>query len=974
MSTTHGFGDEAFLQFDPYEGPDSVVVSPTMNLLSSDIDSLVLDDDDSSMLIKGSEVAAGSDDPMDKGKKALRSLPIMIAPLATDLDDFVMSPTWSACSSYPNTPDAMSALSSPEASGSSSFPSFSLGSFSTVWASSVSASNPDELGGLSVDRSVVDLQDRKGKGKAAWDDEIPSTSPPLPLSPVVIHGFPSQVASSSSSSNEPLIEHTSASVEFSVAQSASSFSTIHRVLPPSRRHSFSHSHTLIRSKHPSSLTRLKAKFNSPNRTHTRRVLSKKIITPPAQLAIPQLTPASNVHVHSPASLSLEVELPLEHDEALANYASAHTIFKAKGRSYSSPLPMSALDYIPARPEDVFVPIVHASKNLFDEVLPKELKLEVLLSLVAIHENDRRKVLGHADWSVTKSISSKNRWLGKDRAVRELVKLSRVSKVWRDLIYDGQLWSTLDFHSFPSMPRTLISSIAKCGGRFISSIDFSGHVHISPSTLQEITDNMCIFGSASLSIPFTQLTSINFRGCSALSTRSLHYLLVRSPRLRQVCFRGLHCVTNTTCDIIAMYCPRVTKLDMNRCHNMDAEGVKRLAVAVKARGELLQLTELRISGIRNIDDSTMSLLGQVAPFLEVLDLSYARHLHNSALEAFVALDDDDEEGYESVLLTAREAGRDPSDFRRYRRRITRLRHLSLSSCMLLTDIACSHLAYTVPRLEFLELGGIGEELGDDGLIRLLNTTPLIRRLDLEDASEITDAVLDAITPGPSSSTSSSQQPAELEPGHALEHLVISYAAGVTDDALLALVQACSNLKVLEADNTRMGASVLRKFCELQRPGSKIVAVDCRSITESVVKELAPLVRPRRGWRGYDARKLRFLDGRDFGVNSKERDKEKEAIMKVAFGQDELDEKRVVLKTFYSWQTVDAVWSARDKRRKGISRRKANESLDSDTEDVDGGIRVGGTRWWTPGGRRSRSASGSNSPLIITDPTADTCVIM
>lgn len=416
--------------------------------------------------------------------------------------------------------------------------------------------------------------------------------------------------------------------------------------------------------------------------------------------------------------------------------------------------------------------------------------------------------------------------------------------------------------------------------------------------------------------------------------------------------------------------------MNRCHNMDAEGVKRLAAAVKARGELLQLTELRISGIRNIDDSTMALLGHVAPFLEVLDLSYARHLHNSALDAFVALDDDDEEGYKSVLLTAREAGRDPSDFGRYRRRITRLRHLSLSSCMLLTDFACSHLAYAVPSLEYLELGGIGEELGDGGLIRLLNTTPMIRRLDLEDASEITDAVLDAITPKASSSSSSSQQPAELEPGHALEHLVISYAVGITDDALLALVQACSNLKVLEADNTRMGASVLRKFCELQRPGSKIVAVDCRSVTESVVKELAPLVRPRRGWRGYDARKLRFLDGRDFGggVHNKERDKEKEAIMKVALGQDELDEKRVVLKTFYSWQIVDAVWSARDKRRRRISRRKADESLDSDTEDVDGGIRVGGTRWWTPGGRRSRSASGSNSPLIITNPTADTCVIM
>jgi F-box/leucine-rich repeat protein 2/20 len=278
---------------------------------------------------------------------------------------------------------------------------------------------------------------------------------------------------------------------------------------------------------------------------------------------------------------------------------------------------------------------------------------------------------------------------------------------------------------------------------------------------------------------------------------------------------------------------------------------------------------------------------------------------------------------------------------------------------------------------LELGGIGEELSDEGLIRLLNTTPMIRRLDLEDADHITDAVLSALTPGPSDTTKDTS----TEPGHALEHLVVSYAIGITDGALLALIERCTRLKVLEADNTRIGPSVLHRFCELQRADSKIVVVDCRSVTEMVVKELAPKVRPRKGWRGWDARKLRFLDGRDFGaVNNGEKDREKEAIMKVAQGQDELDENRVVLKSFYSWQIVDAVWSARDKRRKAISRRKANDSsgsMETDSEDTSNGVGGSrtGIRWWSPGGRRSRSASGSNSPLVMPDPSSgDTCVIM
>ncbi|KAF9074987.1 hypothetical protein BDP27DRAFT_1213285 [Rhodocollybia butyracea] len=796
--------------------------------------------------------------------------------------------------------------------------------------------------------------DRKGKGKER--DNEPSSLFPLSFSS----------ATTSIETREPVISSLDelGDVERTCDQSAPLSTTTYRT-SLSRRHSLSHTIT----RRPSSLTRLKAKFSSP-RTYRKVLFKKKLPTPPAQIAIPQLTPTVDVHTHSPAPLSLEVKLPLG-EIALETVMPVHTLFRTKGRSNSSPLPVSALDYIPVHSEDLFAPIpIPSSRNLFDEVLPKELKLHILMSLVALHESDQVKLISQADWSITRAISSKNRWLGRDRAVREMVKLSRVSKTWRNLIYDGQLWSTLEFRAFPTMSKVLLSNIAKSGGRFINSIDLSGHVHVSPTTLIDIADNMCF----SPPFAFTQLTSLNLRGCTALSTRSLHYLLVRSPALKQVCLKGLHAVTNKTWDIIAMYCPRITELDLNRCPNMDAAGLKSLALTYKARGELLQWTELRVSGLKNINDSVMELLGQVAPFLEVLDLSYARQLHNSALDAFVALQDS-ALATESVLLTSREAGRDPSDYNRYRRRVTRLRHLSLSSCNLLTDIACSHLAHTVPRLEFLELGGIGDELGDEGLIRLLNTTPMIRRLDLEDAVEISDALLSAITPGPPAAKNGAT---DLQPGHALEHLVISYATEITDNALLALIRGCTRLKVLEVDNTHIGPSVLRKFCELRRTGSKIVAVDCRSIPEGVVKDLAPLIRPRRGWRGWDARKLRFLDGRDFGVsqsNSGERDKEKEAIMKVALGQDELDEARVVVKTFYSWQLVDAVWSARDKRRKAISRRKANESsgsTETDPEELNG---VDRTRWWSPGGRSSRSASGSNSPLALPDANGgDTCVIM
>jgi len=242
--------------------------------------------------------------------------------------------------------------------------------------------------------------------------------------------------------------------------------------------------------------------------------------------------------------------------------------------------------------------------------------------------------------------------------------------------------------------------------------------------------------------------------------------------------------------------------------------------------------------------------------------------------------------------------------------------------------------------------------------LLNTTPDIRKLDLEDACEITDSVLAALTPGARPATPTPSPP-EPEPGHALEHLVISYAVNVTSEAVLVLMRGCTRLRVLEADNTHIMSSVLREFVRITRKrkirDGKIVAVDCRGIGESVVRELAESIRPRQGWRSYGARKLKYLDGRD--------------NEDLSVGQDECDERRVVLKSFYSWQTVDAVRAAREKRRKSSARRVVNESNATLTDEEDSSPR--GTRWWTPGGRRG---SGGNSPTVIDITNNDGCRIM
>ena len=402
--------------------------------------------------------------------------------------------------------------------------------------------------------------------------------------------------------------------------------------------------------------------------------------------------------------------------------------------------------------------------------------------------------------------------------------------------------------------------------------------------------------------------------------------------------------------------------------MDANGIQALATAAISRQQHLPLKELRLSGLKNATDSMMAALGKAAPYLEVLDLSYARQLHNSALEAFVACDGHDgvDLGVETVMVIARDLGRDSNGrIGKLRRRVTRLRHLVLSSCLFLTDTACSNLAFSVPKLEFLELAGNGVGMKDGGLVRLLSTTPYIRRLDLEDAFDITDDVLIAITPATENIFRKADAQEVKQPGHVLQHLNISFAANIGDSALLALIRNCPRLTVLEADSTRMGSTVLKEFIQLSRQrkaiNSKIVAVDCRGIGESFVKEMSPMTRPRLGWRAYGARKLLYLDAKD----------ENEEDLKI--GQDECDEYRVVLKSFYSWQTVDAVKAVMEKRKKSTLGRSRSD-LSNETSELD--VSESGrssTRWWSPSGRR-RGGSGRTSPASLPDVNNDGCRAM
>ncbi len=100
--------------------------------------------------------------------------------------------------------------------------------------------------------------------------------------------------------------------------------------------------------------------------------------------------------------------------------------KANGRSNSDPFPLPyAFDLVSSDTSDAFVPITVINRpNLFDGILPREIRLRIFGSLVKIYEEDHARKIYQGRWTANKA--SKNKWVGRDRGVREIIRLRRVS--------------------------------------------------------------------------------------------------------------------------------------------------------------------------------------------------------------------------------------------------------------------------------------------------------------------------------------------------------------------------------------------------------------------------------------------------------------------------------------------------------------------------------------------------------------------
>lgn len=361
--------------------------------------------------------------------------------------------------------------------------------------------------------------------------------------------------------------------------------------------------------------------------------------------------------------------------------------------------------------------------------------------------------------------------------------------------DGQLWKETDLReaAYYLPPSSLLTLLSLNQGAYIRTLALHGWRDVPANAFAVAMGHAPGKG---LRPATSQLRKLDLQGCTSLTAAALESIIVNSSELEWLSLRGLHHVDHNVVEAIRGLSMKLKHLDLSYCRPIPL-----MDEGIFNQGDSWPfLKTLKLGGGSGGHD-VLEALADAAASLETLDLSYSS-IDDADILSFVTLppsrypeafvnsksgrnrNEDDELG--ALMLTPSQAGELDNTYPcdgMVPRRVTKLRHLNISHCPHITQDAAAYLAYAVPLLEILEMAGVGEMSSDDGIVALFQTTPRIRKIDIDGATMASDLVLSALTPSRVESAG---------PGHQLEVLSIGQCTRMTSDAALKLLRACPKL--------------------------------------------------------------------------------------------------------------------------------------------------------------------------------------
>lgn len=391
--------------------------------------------------------------------------------------------------------------------------------------------------------------------------------------------------------------------------------------------------------------------------------------------------------------------------------------------------------------------------------------------------------------------------------KELVRASIVNHLFYKICYDGQLWTCFDASEFyTDIPAESLAKIIEAAGPFIKDLNLRGCVQVEHYDRADVVVKSC-----------KNLINATLEGCRNFQRATLHTLLANNERLTHLNLTDLAAVNNGSCKIISRSCPQLESFNVSWCSHMDSRGIKMvLAGCPKLRD--LRAGEIRgFSGPQGLEVATAIF---ETNNLERLILSGCADISDETLQTIIHGVDPEIDILSNRTLVAPR----------------KLRHLDLSRCTQITDYGLKALVYNVPVLEGLQLSGCNL-LTESSISSLINTTPNLSHLDLEEVSELTNTFL-------------SEHLAKSACAPRLEYLSISYCQNLGDSGMLPVIRACTNLRSIDMDNTRISDLVLAEAASMVRARSarssldsclpqvslRLIVFDCGNVTWTGVREI------------------------------------------------------------------------------------------------------------------------------------------
>ena len=389
--------------------------------------------------------------------------------------------------------------------------------------------------------------------------------------------------------------------------------------------------------------------------------------------------------------------------------------------------------------------------------------------------------------------------------KEIVRCSAVSKRWHNMCFDGQLWSNLDTQEYyQDIPAASLTKIIERAGPFVRDLNLRGCVQMPESwgkVGQNIT-NAC-----------RNLEYFSLEGCR-IDRSSVHYFLLRNPRLIHINLSGMKGLSNSALRIIAQNCPQLEHLNISWCENVDSRGLIRVVQSCS------RLKDLRAGEVKGLDDQALLLELFNRNTLERLFVDHCVELDDNALQVLIqGVDPEIDPLTERAVVSPR-----------------KFRHLDLSRCSQLTDKGIKCLAGNVPNLCGLQLSYC-EELTDDALTGILESTPYMTHLNLEEVDHLSNSTLQTLARSPCAPV--------------LQHLNISYCENLGDSGMLRVIKSCPRLRTVFMDNTRVSDLILTEAAaqirirDRKNPlatnspptvGLHLVVYDCQNVTWTGVREI------------------------------------------------------------------------------------------------------------------------------------------